>query len=54
MFVGMLGDTLTARVGPAECARVLARRQVRKMGLAGKAMNCYVHVDASAFKEESD
>ena len=54
MFIGVLGDTLMARVGPAEYADALAQRHVREMDFTGKPMNGYVYVDALGLEEESD
>ena len=54
MFVGVLGDTLMARVGSAEYAGALAQRHVREMDFTGKPMKGYVYVDASGLEEESD
>jgi TfoX/Sxy family transcriptional regulator of competence genes len=54
MFVGVLGNTLMARVGPTEYAGALARRHVREMDFTGKPMKGYVYVDAPGFTEESD
>ncbi len=42
MFVGVLGDTLMARVGSAEYAGALAQRHVREMDFTGKPMKGYV------------
>ena len=54
MFVGVVGDTLMARVGPAEYGGALAQRHVREMDFTGKPMKGYVYVDASGLDEESD
>ena len=54
MFVGVIGNTLMARVGPAEYAGALARRHVREMDFSGKPMKGYVYVDASGLEEEPD
>ena len=54
MFVGVLGSTLMARVGPAEYAHALAKRHVRKMDFTGKPMKGYVFVDALGLESDSD
>lgn len=54
MFVGVLGDTLMARVGPAEYAHALVQGHVREMDFTGKPMKGYVYVDALGLEEESD
>jgi len=54
MFVGVLGNTLMARVGPIEYAGALARRHVREMDFTGEPMKGYVYVDAAGLVEESD
>ena len=50
MFVGVIGSTLMARVGPAEYASALARRHVREMDFTGKSMKGYVYVGASGLR----
>lgn len=54
MFVGILGHTLMARVGPAEYERVLARPYVRPMDFTGKPMNGYVFVDPPGLEDDAD
>lgn len=45
MFVGVLGDALMARVGPANYAAALKRAHVREMDFTGKPMKGYVYVE---------
>ena len=53
MFVGVLGNTLMARVGPDEYPSALARH-VREMDFTGRPMKGYVFVDAPGLEAESD
>ena len=45
MFVGILGTTLMARVGPEQYDAALKRPYVRKMDFTGKPLRGYVYVD---------
>jgi hypothetical protein len=53
MFVGIVGDTLMARVGPAYYDKALARKHVRVMDFTGKPMQGYVFVDPPGLKTNS-
>ena len=53
MFVGILGDTLMARVGPANYQKALSRTRVREMDFTGKPMKGYVFVDPPGFEDDS-
>lgn len=44
MLVGVVGDTLMARVGPDRNAQALARPHARPMDFTGKPMKGYVYV----------
>lgn len=44
MLVGVLGDTLMARVGPNRNTQALARPHARPMDFTGKPMKGYVYV----------
>lgn len=44
MLVGVVGDTLMARVGPDAQGRALARAHARPMDFTGKPMKGYVYV----------
>ncbi len=44
MFVGILGDTLMARVGPDHYAEALLQPGAKEMDFTGKPMNGYVFV----------
>jgi hypothetical protein len=54
MLVGILGDSLVARVGPAEYTDALKRPHVREMDFNGKPMKGYVSVDPAGFESDSD
>ena len=45
MTIGIVGDTLMARVGPLRYADVLVLPHVRPMDFTGKPMKGYVYVD---------
>jgi len=49
MFIGVLGSTLMARVGPDEYANALKRPYVREMDFTGRPMKGYVYVDPDGF-----
>jgi len=53
MFVGILGDTLMARVGPDQYADALRRSGARKMDFTGKPMKGYVFVSPDAIDTDS-
>jgi TfoX/Sxy family transcriptional regulator of competence genes len=54
MFVGIVGGTLMARVGPAAYEKALRRPHARVMDFTGKPMRGYVFVDPSGFAEDRD
>lgn len=53
MFVGIIGDTLMARVGPGGYAKALAQKHVREMNFTGKPMKGYVYVAPEGFESDS-
>ena len=53
MAVGIVGDTLMARVGPLRYADALALPHVRPMDFTGKPMKGYVYVDAAGIEEDA-
>lgn len=53
MFVGILGDTLMARVGPDQYAVALRQPGVREMDFTGKPMNGYVFVAPTGIDVDS-
>jgi hypothetical protein len=53
MFVGIVGDTLMARVGPDSYAKALAQKHVREMDFTGKPMKGYVFVDPEGFESDA-
>jgi len=53
MFVGILGDTLMARVGPDQTSDALRRPGARKMDFTGKPMKGYVFVSPDAVESDS-
>ena len=54
MLVGILGDSLMARVGPAEYADSLKRPHVREMDFTGKPMKGWVMVGKEGFKGDHE
>jgi TfoX/Sxy family transcriptional regulator of competence genes len=54
MFVGIVGDTLMVRVGPAGYADALARPHARVMDFTGRPMRGYVYVDPPGFESDAD
>jgi len=54
MLVGILGDSLMARVGPTEYADALKRPHGREMDFTGKPMKGYVYVDPAGFEADTD
>jgi len=54
MFVGIIGDTLIARVGPSAYAAALKRRHVREMDFTGRPMKGYVYVDPPGIEADGD
>lgn len=52
MFVGILGDTLMARVGLDQYADALLRPGTRKMDFTGKSMKGYVFVSPDAIEAD--
>ena len=53
MCVGILGDTLMARVGPVEDEAALREPQVRPMDFTGRPMKGYVYVAPAGFEEDA-
>ncbi len=54
MFVGILGSTLMARVGPTRHQEALAKPHVRKMDFTGRPMKGYVFIDPDGLEEDHD
>ena len=54
MFVGLVGGTLMARVGPDEYATALRRPHVREMDFTGRPLKGYVYVDETGTAEDAD
>ena len=54
MFVGIAGDALMARVGPARYAEALMEPHAREMDFTGKPMKGYVFVDPPGFESDAD
>ncbi len=52
MFVGVLGDTLMARVGPDGYADALRRPGARPMDFTGKPMKGFVYVAAEGIDSD--
>lgn len=53
MAVGILGDTLMARVGPVNYEKALKTQHVRPMDFTGKPMKGYVLVAPPGFEEDA-
>ena len=53
MFVGILGDTLMARVGPDRYADALRQPGAREMDFTGKPMKGYVFVAPNGIEADS-
>jgi hypothetical protein len=52
MFIGVLGDTLMARVGPNRYAEALQQPWAREMDFTGKPMKGYVFVAPEGFESD--
>jgi TfoX/Sxy family transcriptional regulator of competence genes len=53
MFVGILGDTLMARVGPDQYAHALRQPGAREMDFTGKPLKGYVFVAPNGIDADS-
>jgi TfoX/Sxy family transcriptional regulator of competence genes len=54
MFVGILGDRLMARVGPAGYADALRQPHASEMDFTGKPMKGYVYIAPEGFESDRD
>jgi TfoX/Sxy family transcriptional regulator of competence genes len=54
MFVGVIGEELMVRVGPAAYEESLARPHTREMDFTGKPMRGYVFVEAAGCAKQAD
>jgi len=54
MLVGILGDSLMARVGPAEYAAAIRHPHIREMDFTGKPMKGYIYVDPAGIESDTD
>jgi len=54
LVVGVLGDEMIARVGPAATAEALAQEGVRPFDFTGKAMSGWVMVSQECLPEDED
>jgi TfoX/Sxy family transcriptional regulator of competence genes len=52
MFVGIVGEALMARVGPAAYDKALRRPHTRVMDFTGRPMKGYVFVDPPGYEED--
>lgn len=52
MCVGIIGDSLMARVGPEEYAAALRRPHAREMDFTGRAMKGFVAVEAAGIESD--
>ncbi len=53
MFVGVLGDTLMARVGPVRYAEALREPAAREMDFTGRPMKGYVYVSPDGIETDA-
>ena len=53
MLIGILGDSLMARVGPSAYVNALKLPHVREMDFTGKPMKGYVYVDPAGIESDS-
>lgn len=54
MCVGVVGDSLMARIGPDRYEAALGKRGCRPMDFTGKAMKGFVFVDPEAIDTDTD
>lgn len=54
MCLGVLGESIMARVGPERYGDMLARTYVREMDFTGRPMVGYVFVDPEGFEDDAD
>ena len=54
MFVGIVGGTLMARIGPEPYAEALRKPHVREMDFTGRPMKGYVFVDPPGIERDDD
>ena len=54
MVVGIVGEALMARVGPAAYEQALRRPHARPMDFTGRPMKGYVFVDPPGYEEDRD
>ena len=54
MCVGVVKDTLMARVGPEHYQRALTRPHTREMDFTGKPLKGFIYVEAEGFESDED
>jgi len=54
MFVGILGEKLMARVGPAGYADALRQPHASEMDFTGKPMKGYIYIAQKGFESDQD
>lgn len=54
MCLGILGETLMARVGPQRYEAMLERKHVRIMDFTGRPLAGYVYVDPAGFDQDAE
>ena len=54
MCIGVMGESIMARVGPDQYGEMLSREHVRQMDFTGKPMVGYVFVDPDGLLKEAD
>ena len=54
MCVGIVGETLMARIGPDEYDKALKKKHVREMDFTGKPMKGFIYIDPEGFESDKD
>ncbi len=54
MAVGIVGDSLMARVGPEQHAKLLRMKHVREMDFTGRPMKGFVYVAPAGFDSHAE
>lgn len=53
-LMGIVGESMMARVGPAAYDAALARPFVREMDFTGRSMKGFAYVDPAGFESDTD
>jgi hypothetical protein len=54
MCVGIVGETLMARIGPDEYDKALKKKHVREMDVTGRPMKGFIYIDPAGFESDKD